>query len=395
MQSVSRRTWLKSGLLSVGGLSVLPNLAVGESLHQPLKLDRAGRIIHSPFFKEYLPAFVYERPVLKAKLNANENPYGPAPEAINALKEAATTGNRYAWKSLSSLVEKIATKENVEIKNIMMGPGSSDLLEKVGLVMFLEGGNVVSADPSYMSLIHVAESIGASWKPVPLTPEWGHDLEAMAAAIDENTKLVYVCNPNNPTGSLTDSAALREFCKQASKKAPVFVDEAYLEFMDDADKHSMVSLVSEGYDVIVARTFSKIHGMAGLRVGYMAAQPELIERIQKITRGGMGITQTSLAAALASMDASEFLTMSRTKNAAVREYVMTSVKKLGYSPVPSSTSFIIFPIAMDGKEFLTHMYEKQVGVRAFEFMGQNWCRVSMGTMEEAELFVETLQVVLS
>ncbi len=395
MKTISRRTWLKSGLLSAGSMSLMSHISIGESFRHSVTTDHQGNIIHSPFFKEYLPSNVYERPVLKAKLNANENPYGPAPQAIEALKNAATTGNRYAWGSLSELTEKIAAKENVETKNIMMGPGSSDLLEKVGIVLFMKPGNVVSADPSYMSLIHVAESVGATWKPVPLASDWSHDLNAMTAAVDENTKLVYVCNPNNPTGSITDSGKLMEFCKTVSKKVPVFVDEAYLEFMEDGAKQSMVSLVAEGYDVIVARTFSKIHGMAGLRVGYMVAQPALIEKIQTITRGGMGITQTSLAAALASMDASDFLSMSRQKNAEVREYVTTAIKQMGYKPVPSSTSFLIFPIAMDGKEFLKNMYDKQVGVRAFEFMDKNWCRVSMGTMDEAKLFTEALASVLS
>ncbi len=395
MSSVSRRTLLRTGLLSVGSMSLMSHISIGESLRSSVRLDRRGRIIHSPFVREYLPEKVYERPQLKAKLNANENPYGPSPKAMEALKNAAVTGNRYAWMTLAELTGKIADKEKVDKKNIMMGPGSSDLLEKVGLVLFLEGGNVVSADPSYMSLIHVAETIGASWKPVPLADDWSHDLDAMAAAVDSDTKLVYICNPNNPTGSVTDSDKLREFCKSVSKRVPVFVDEAYLEFLDDSEKHSMVSLVAEGYNVIVARTFSKIHGMAGLRVGYMAASTEMIEKIQTITRAGMGIAQTSIAAALASMDDTDFLTMTREKNTAVRDYVTKSVVEMGYKPVPSSTSFLIFPIAMDGKTFLKNMYEKQVGVRAFEFMDKNWCRVSMGTMDEAKLFTETLRVVLS
>ena len=261
------------------------------------------------------------------------------------------------------------------------------------MLSFIEGGNVVSADPSYMSLIHVAEAVGATWIPVPLAKDWSHDLDAMEAAVDADTKLVYVCNPNNPTGSVTDATKLREFCKRVSKKAPVFVDEAYLEFMDGGE--SMVSLVAEGYNIMVARTFSKIHGMAGLRIGYMVAQPEYIEEMQQITRGGMGIAQTTIAAATASFHDQEFLSMSLEKNTAVRGRVVSTLTEKGFSPVPSQTSFVIFPIAMEGKVFLDQMYGHQVGVRAFEFMDQNWCRVSMGTMEEAEIFLETISKVLS
>jgi histidinol-phosphate aminotransferase len=206
---------------------------------------------------------------------------------------------------------------------------------------------------------------------------------------------VYVCNPNNPTGSVTDSEKLRAFCKRVSPKVPVFVDEAYLEFMDNCDSKSMVSLVSEGYNIMVARTFSKIHGMAGLRVGYMVAQPGYIEEIHKITRGGMGITQTSIAAANASIDDSEFLEMSKSRNTEVRTHVVETLTDMGFDPVPSQTSFVIFPIAMPGKAFLEKMYEQQVGVRAFDFHDKDWCRVSMGTMEEANTFLTALKTVLS
>ncbi|UWX54824.1 histidinol-phosphate aminotransferase family protein [Maribacter litopenaei] len=243
--------------------------------------------------------------------------------------------------------------------------------------------------------MQVAQATGASWKPVPLKDDWSHDLKAMEDAIDSETKLVYICNPNNPTGSITDSKELLDFCSRVSEKVPVFVDEAYLAFLEDGAKQSMVSLINEGKDVIIARTFSKIHGMAGLRVGYIVAQESTLEKIQKITRGGMGISYTSIFAALASMDDKAFQDSSREKNAAAREYVYKSLSKLGYDYVPSHTSFIIFPIEMDGKLFLEKMSEKQVGVRAFEFMGKNWCRVSMGTMEEMKIFTAALTDVLA
>ena len=393
MNPLSRRTWLKSGVLTLAGTALIPHLGVGESLRGQVRLNKKGQLQHSPFFHEYLPETAINPPALRAKLNANENPYGPSPKAIEALKNAATTGNRYGWRQLFGLIESLAEKEGVTTKHIMTGPGSSDLLEKVGMLSFIEGGNVVSADPSYMSLIHVAEAVGATWIPVPLAKDWSHDLDAMEAAVDADTKLVYVCNPNNPTGSVTDATKLREFCKRVSKKAPVFVDEAYLEFMDGGE--SMVSLVAEGYNIMVARTFSKIHGMAGLRIGYMVAQPEYIEEMQQITRGGMGIAQTTIAAATASFHDQEFLSMSLEKNTAVRGRVVSTLTEKGFSPVPSQTSFVIFPIAMEGKVFLDQMYGHQVGVRAFEFMDQNWCRVSMGTMEEAEIFLEAISKVLS
>ncbi|SHJ26056.1 pyridoxal phosphate-dependent aminotransferase [Pseudozobellia thermophila] len=394
METLNRRAWLKRGALTAAGAMVLPQLSFGETPMAQPKFDSQGRTIYSPFFKEFNAEAFPDTAKLLAKLNANENPYGPSPMAVEAFKGATTLGNRYAWKELFDLMDKIAVKEGVKIENIMMGPGSSDLLEKTAMVMFAKGGNVVSADPSYMSLIKVAQATGASWKPVPLKDDWSHDLKGMEAAIDKDTKLVYICNPNNPTGSMTDHAELVDFCSRVSEKVPVFVDEAYLDFLEDAAKKSMVSLVTQGKDVIIARTFSKIHGMAGLRVGYIVAQESTLDKIQDITRGGMGITYPSVYAASASMDDIAFQEKSRKLNAECREFVYATLDKMGYTYVPSSTSFILFPIEMEGKSFLEKMTAQGVGVRAFDIMDKNWCRVSMGTMDEMKIFASALQKVL-
>ena len=395
-KKLSRRDWIRTGALTVGGMALLPQMGLGmsEMPKARLTIDAKGDAIYSPLFKEYLIKDFPKPDALLAKLNANENPYGPSPKAVEALGKVASQGNRYAWYELFELINKIADYEGVKAENIIMGPGSSDILEKTGMVFFLEGGNVVSADPSYMSLIRVAEATGATWKPVPLKDDWSHDLKAMEAAIDADTKLVYICNPNNPTGTMTDAEELLDFCSRVSEKVPVFVDEAYMGFLEDGAKQSMVSLINEGKNVIIARTFSKIHGMAGLRVGYAVAQPDTLASIQKITRGGMGISYTSIFAAMASMDDKDFLDKCRDLNAAARDYTFKSLKKLGHDPVPSYTSFMIFPIEMEGKAFLKKMTDLKVGVRAFEFMGKNWCRVSMGTMDEMKIFISTLEKVL-
>ncbi len=391
----SRRQMLKSGMLMIGGLAVTPHLSFSRSL-SPLKFTKKGNLLYSPFFEEYVDsAFPENTTELLAKLNANENPYGPSPLAIRAHEEGSKLGNRYAWKDLFELVDKIALKEGVRPENIIMGPGSSDILEKFGMVLHMHGGNIISADPAYMSMIKVAEAVGAEWKGVKLHDDWSHDLESMEKAVDAETKLVYICNPNNPTGSITDAKKLKEFCKKVSEKVPVFVDEAYMEFLPDEEQMSMASLVSEGYDVIVARTFSKIHGMAGLRVGYGVAQTSTLEQIQSITRGGMGISYPSVKAALASMEDSKFREKSRNRNAEARAYVCEELKKRGFDYVPSVTSFVLFPIQMEGKAFLKKMTNEKVGVRAFKIYNKNWCRVSIGTMEEMKFFVNALDTVLS
>ena len=392
----TRREALKTGLLSIGGLTLAPHLSFSETWKSPVSLDQSGNALYSPFFKEYIDESLFkELDAISAKLNANENPYGPSPNAVKAHQEGSMKGNRYAWKELFQLIEKISIKEGVEPENIMMGPGSSDILEKTGVLLFLNGGNIVSADPSYMSMINVAKAVNAEWKGVPLKEDWSHDLKAMEKAIDKDTRLVYICNPNNPTGSITPTSELRDFCRSVSDRVPVFVDEAYLDFLDDADKKSMVSLIKEGKNVIIARTFSKIHGMAGLRIGYMVAKEETVSAFQEITRGGMGISYPSVMAALASMDDSAFVEKSKNLNNEVRDYVSEELGKMGFDYIKSFTSFIIFPIEMEGKAFLKKMKDQQVAVRAFEIQNKNWCRVSMGTKDEMDLFLNAIKTVLT
>jgi histidinol-phosphate aminotransferase len=389
--SINRRSLLKKGLLSLGGIALAPHITQGAFSGKAFPLDKHNRLYYSPMAREYFIEGMTIEPEMRAKLNANENPYGPPMTARKAVADAVSGGNRYAWKELMELVDKIAKKENVTPKHIMMGPGSSDLLEKVAIVLLKDGGNVVSADPTYMSLIKVAESVGASWKAVPCKGDWAHDLDAMEKAIDSETKLVYICNPNNPMGAMTPAEELMAFCSRASEKVPVFVDEAYIELAYGPEAKSMVSLLGQNKNVVIARTFSKIMGMAGLRIGYIAALPSFIDKIGDITRGGMGIAFTSVHAAIAAMDDANFQGDTKVKNEAAKKYTMKELTAMGFEPVPSFTNFIIFPIQWEGKAYLKKMYDQGVGVRAFNIADKDWCRVSMGTMDEMKTFISALK----
>ncbi len=288
----------------------------------------------------------------------------------------------------------IAEFEGVPEDHIMVTPGSSDVLEKMAIVHFMEGGNVVAADPAYMSLIKVVMGMGGTWNKVKVTEDWQHDLSAMKTAVNDETKMVYICNPNNPTGTLTDNDQLKAFCSQVSAEVPVFVDEAYLEFLPDYKEKTMVPLILEGKNVVVARTFSKIHGMAGLRVGYAVALPETIEKVDKISRGNMALCKTSLEGAMASMKDADFQEASRMQTAAFREQVYAGLEGMGLEYVPSHTSFVLFPIDMTGEVFLEGMFDRGIGVRSFDIHGKNYCRVSVGKPEEVDMFLSALQEVL-
>lgn len=390
---INRRSLLKSSLMTISGLALAPHISMGAFAGSSFAVDSKNRLYYSPLLREH---FLDERPnvsAMVARLNANENPYGPPESTKKAVMEAVSGGNRYSWKELATLVDKIAKKEGVSADHIMMGPGSSDLLEKVALVLFMKGGNVVSADPTYMSLIRVAESVGATWKAVPCKSDWSHDLESMEKAIDKDTKMVYICNPNNPVGSITAGKDLLDFCSRVSEKVPIFIDEAYLELAEGNGTESMVSLLSKNKNVIIARTFSKIMGMAGLRVGYAVAQPKFLDQIQKITRGGMGISHTSVLGAIASFEDTEFQANTKKMNTECKQYVYDNLTKMNYKYIPSYTNFVIFPIAMNGKDFLSKMTAKGIMVRAFDIQNKPWCRVSMGTMDEMKMFIKALEEV--
>lgn len=388
--TINRRNWLKRTALFTTGVALTP----GINLQAKTANRQKENFFEYQMSWEWEKRLKAERPKLKARLLANENPFGPSDKARLAIMESVSGGNRYGHGEAAELISMIAAKEGVSEDYIMLGPGSTDLLEKTAITHFIDGGNIVSADPAYMSLIKTAMAFKADWKKIPLTSDWAHDLKGMEAAVDDDTKLIYVCNPNNPTGTLTPADELRTFCKKMADKAPIFVDEAYLEFLEDPMASSMIDLVKEGKNVIISRTFSKIHAMAGLRIGYIVALPSTLDKISSMVRSNMGLCVTSIRGAMASLEDETFQTNSRMWTKESREIVYAGLDTMGFDFVPSYTSFILFPIDMEGQPFLKKMYETGVGVRAFDVFGKPYCRVSMGKKEEMEMFLDSLKKVL-
>lgn len=387
----SRRSWLKRSLAATGGLVA----GISTLSHAGSYTAFGMKPARTPGLIDYSNMPLQDRSMLKARLTSNENPWGPSKKAVAAIAEAAAKGNRYPMDTGRKMLEALAAKEGVSVEQVLMAPGSSDILEKTAFMLCGKGGNVISADPSYMSLVKSATALGATWKNIPLRSDYAHDLEAMEKAIDADTKLVYVCNPNNPTGTLTDADELRAFCKRVSAKVPVFIDEAYLEFLDDQGKQSTVGLINEGYDVMVCRTFSKVHGMAGLRLGYAVGKKERIESLQAAARPGMGIAVTTMEGALASLADTEFQNFTRTNNKLNRDYTMQELKKANLQPLPSFTNFILFPIEMPTRVLVDAMMKMGVGMRGFDINGKPYGRVSIGTMDEMKLFAKSLAVAIS
>ena len=378
---INRRNWLKSGLMLGAGAALSPTTLLANT---------SG-------YNKYTGEYEFEGEIngLKAKLNANENPYGPSEKAIDAFRTAAAEGNLYPFEFAREVRAIIAKEEGVTADHIFLGSGSSEILTMTGLAFGAQKGALMSAFPTFRTMLDTAVGIGCTWQQIALDSEQKHDLAAMQSSINSATKLVYICNPNNPTGTVVDSDALRKFCTEVSTKVPVFVDEAYTDFMEDPVSVSMIDLIHQGKNIIIARTFSKIHGMAGLRIGYGIAQPETAKKITAYATNLITVSGPSLHAAMASYKDEAFKEMCKTKNKAARDYTYGALKDMGFKPVASNTSFMIFPINMEPKDYLQQMRDKGVGVRSWVFDDKNWCRVSMGTKDEMEAFIVALAEVHS
>lgn len=330
-------------------------------------------------------------PELKARLFANENPFGPGDKAKKAVADALSGSYMYPFMTVRELQKKICDTEGVRETQMMMAAGSSPVLLAAAMYFARNGGNVISGDPSYDDLPDKAKQFNATLVKVPLTPDYKLDLDAMEKKIDGNTSLIYICNPNNPTATVLDPDKLKAFCERVSPKVTIFLDEAYIDYLDDPKSYSMVDCVRKGMNVIVARTFSKLHGFAGLRVGYAMGQPELINKLENYTNGDMCISVTSASAALSSYGDADYLKNALQKTIASKEFLYKTLKEEGYEYIPSAANFVMFPLKMDGNRFVQEMMKRGVGIRNWKMNGKDWCRVSIGRMDEMQAFAEAFK----
>jgi len=331
-----------------------------------------------------------------AKLNANENPYGPSKAALAAMQEASASGAYYVRDSARALQAMIAERHGVDPEYVALSSGSSGALVACA-VSAGQSGDILGPDLFWDTTSKSVEQQGiAEIKRLPKTSGLEIDLDKMYASIDDSIAMVQVVNPNNPTGLLMDADKLRAFCKKASAKATVLVDEAYNELTDMPDENTMVSLVKEGYDVVVARTFSKIYGLAGMRVGYIIAAPDKVKEMGRYGIGWYGLNQAGLAAAVASYEDQVFMDASRAKIREGREMVYAALKENGIAALPSQTNFIFADLgSINAQTFREEMEKENVLIRGIYRDYTNWSRVSMGRLEHVQMYVDALPKVLS
>ncbi len=364
----NRRNWLKQVGIGIAGLSI-PQL---ETLASPLS---------NSFIRE--PA--QRGPI---RLSSNENPYGPSPMALKAMSESISGSNRYHWDTTTDLISAIAQKSNVTQDNILLGAGSTVILDLAVQYCASHKGSFVVADPTYSGWSRTAQQIGLRKISVPLTPDKHNDLDSMLAAIEPDTKMIYLCNPNNPTGTICEREKLISFIREAAKKVTVVLDEAYNDF---TGQDSMVHLAVEIKNLIVVKTFSKIYGLAGARVGYAVGNKDTIEAISQLqTWANGGISVPSRAGAHASLKDESFVKECYSLNEKARKYTTEQLEHLNLTCIPSHTNFIYFSLANYKKDFFAQLKNNNIeGTNIYEENGK-WTRITVGTMEEMQKFMAAI-----
>lgn len=369
--SMDRRQWLKSSALVAASLALPRDLAA---------TPHAAQSAHPRDLQDIV------------KLNSNENPFGISPKAREAIVEAAEFTHYYPHPAYPELVDLIARDNDLTSDHIMLGAGSTELLCLAGFRFGAQGGKVVMGDPSYFDAHDFYVRVGADLRLVPLNEAFEHDLDAIDRRLTWDVNHVYICNPNNPTATVVDPSALRSFCEEAGRRTMVFIDEAYHDLALDPYE-SMVDLVRDGENLIIFRTFSKIHGLAGARVGYAMAKPEIIEQIEEMSTNFAPISNLSLRAAIASYEDTEFLDTCRAANHEARTHLYTTLDRLGYFYVPSHTNFVLFRIRRDRREVQQEFRDRSIMLRTFTINDTPWIRVSMGTPEQMGAFEEALEAI--
>lgn len=322
-----------------------------------------------------------------ALLSRNENPYGPAPSALQAIAGWSGKGCYYADVGTRRLTAMIAERFGVTPDHVAIGGGSTEILSAAGLA-FMGKGSILCPELFWDTTALYAAAKGATLKRVALTPDLDVDLDAMAAAVGPDVGLVHICNPNNPTGRVLDGDKMRAFVRAVSPKATVLVDEAYMELTDRPDYSSVTELVKEGHDLVVCRTFSKIYGMAGLRVGYAVGRPETIKKIQGYSMSFGGNT-AGLAAAIASYNDTSFTGYSKGRILEAKGILLDAVKKAGLEALPSQANFLYVKVP-DANAVQKAMAAKGIQIRGAYGKWTQWSRVSTGKIEDVQRYAAAL-----
>jgi histidinol-phosphate aminotransferase len=327
------------------------------------------------------------------QLDANENPYGPAKKALEAMTRSHPVACRYPDGSSKRLVKAIADMHGIQPENVVLGCGSTQILHAADDAFVGPGKNAVAAEPTFEVVLAYAGVMHASTVKVPLTSDFRHDLPKMAAACTSKTGMVYVCNPNNPTGTIVGKDELDEFCQKISQSTVVIIDEAYIHFVKDPRYGSAEKWIARYPNLIVVRTFSKAYGLAGMRLGYAIGQPELMRTLDhRLTYGDANAAV--LAAVTASLNDSEHIASCVGQIAQTKKWLMDEMARQGRRTIPSEANFMMIDVGTDVAPVVKAFENRNILVgRKFPSLSR-WLRVSIGMQPEVETFAAALNEIV-
>lgn len=328
------------------------------------------------------------------KLASNENPLGPSPLAVEAMKSALENAALYPEGSCYELRHAVAEHLGVEPDMLIFGAGADEVIHYMGVALLDEGDEIVQAYPSFVQYVAASTLMNCRAHLVPLK-NWTHDLEAMLSKVNEHTKMFFITNPNNPTGTIVTADQVEAVLDALPERCILVLDEAYYEYVDDPGYTRSVEWIKQGRNVIALRTFSKIYALAGLRVGYGIAPASLIALLERV-RLPFNVSSIAQAGAIASLKDPNQVAKTREQNRRSKEYYYREFEKMGLPYTPTQANFVWVDVQRDCKKVFVELLKRGVIVRTGDIFGYpTHIRVTTGTDEQSERFITTLREVLS
>lgn len=347
-------------------------------------------------FGPYAPAVRQRTNAKLLQLNSNESPYGPSPKAVAAMQATIERGHLYPDDSSSALCRKLAEVHGVRSATLLISNGTTALLSAIARTLLRPGLKAVTSACSFIVYPMAVRAVGATLVETPLR-DGGYDLAAIMAAIDDHTRVVFLANPNNPTGTLLEAARVDQFVKDVPSQVVVVLDEAYYDYAQQFARvrgveysHSL-DYVRSGGNVVVLRTFSKAHGLAGVRVGYGIGPAELVAYIARM-QDTFAVSSVAQAAALAAMDDEGHVRYAVENNARQGEWLAGEIAKLGYDVISTWANFLFFDVRQDAREFARRLRREGVLIRPLNAWGAPTAiRVTIGSAEQNQRFLQALR----
>lgn len=329
------------------------------------------------------------------KLASNENPLGPAIQVIDTIQSEAKNISLYPDSESRELKAALAEKYQLNKDQVFIGNGSDEILDLLMTLILNPGDEVIQGDPSFIKYELTVKSRGGSSIKVPLDEKYRHDLEAMKAEITDKTKAIFICNPNNPTGTILPSEEIEQFLEEISDDILVIVDQAYQEYVTAADSFDGVTLLEKYSNLMLLRTFSKAYGLAGMRIGYALGDSSIIDYLNRI-RGPFNINRLAQKAAVTALESESHLEICQNLNKKEKKFLYQKLEELGLDYIETESNFMMVNIEMPAEEAFEKLQQQGVIIRSGSQFGMDsWIRVTIGTRADNEFFTRKLKELLA